>query len=222
MKNVLIIGKTGSGKSTLANVVTGTSKFKEGLYSTSETKETQEEEIEIEGFRYKVIDTIGIGDTELTEEGLFNRLQEIIQKIRQNADQNLLFFLTGNGKFTEEEIKAYSLLEKAGITECTTIVRTHFPRFKNPGKCEEDKKAMIKINREFGKVIEECAGVVFVNNPSLNVDDGIEKLENSRNRSHSRKKLMEHLKTISQNEEKEKKQLSEKKEEFRVGVNPKS
>src|SRR4051794_14079657 len=69
--NILLIGSTGNGKSTLGNVLIGQEGyFKESEFSVSETKDYKIGELEIEleagkKIKYRVIDTIGIGDTTL-------------------------------------------------------------------------------------------------------------------------------------------------------------
>jgi len=64
IRNIILIGRTGQGKSTLANVITGTNQFKESDKGVSETKSAQEEILEDEGVKYRIVDTIGIGDTQ--------------------------------------------------------------------------------------------------------------------------------------------------------------
>ncbi|CAJ0869275.1 11276_t:CDS:2 [Entrophospora sp. SA101] len=81
-RNILLIGRTGSGKSTLANVLVGENKFIESAKSTSVTKQIEEGIIEIdlkedgsEKIKYRVIDTIGLGDTQLTPQGVLSRVK---------------------------------------------------------------------------------------------------------------------------------------------------
>jgi predicted GTPase len=75
VRNILLIGRTGGGKSTLANVLSSTSKFGVSHESVSETKDVQVEKIEIqisetEKVTYRIVDTIGLGDTNLTPQAV--------------------------------------------------------------------------------------------------------------------------------------------------------
>lgn len=83
-RNILLIGRTGSGKSTLANVLMGEGKFIESAKSVSATKYVEEGMFEVdldkegkEKINYRVIDTIGIGDTEMKPQGVLMRLAEM-------------------------------------------------------------------------------------------------------------------------------------------------
>ena len=63
IRNILIVGWTGGGKSTLANVLTSTNEFGESDGSVSITKNFQIKDFKWEETKYRVIDTIGVGDT---------------------------------------------------------------------------------------------------------------------------------------------------------------
>src|ERR1043165_3972236 len=102
-RNIL---RTGSGKSTLANVLSGTDKFKESHSFLSQTKAIQAEEFEYKGYKYRVIDTIGIGDTKLIPQEVLTRVSEACEKVSSGLNQ--ILFVT-RGKFTQEEIEAYNL-----------------------------------------------------------------------------------------------------------------
>ncbi|CAG8690309.1 14263_t:CDS:2, partial [Ambispora leptoticha] len=86
-KTIILIGRTGSGKSTLANVISGTNKFKESGASISETKDIQSEEFEENNIGYRIIDTVGIGDTKLTKEEVLDKIAEAIYLAREGKEK---------------------------------------------------------------------------------------------------------------------------------------
>src|SRR5436190_24098243 len=125
IRTILLLGRTGNGKSTVANVISNTNKFKESELGASETRDIQSESFEIDEVRYNIVDTIGIGDTSLSEKQVLIKLAEATNAIKDGLNQ--ILFVT-SGRFTEEEIKAYTLLRTVFFNEdigkYTTIVRT--------------------------------------------------------------------------------------------------
>ncbi|CAG8449657.1 7717_t:CDS:2 [Cetraspora pellucida] len=196
IKNILIVGRVGSGKSTLANVITGTDKFNESNYGgISETKNIQTEEVEIDGVQYRIIDTIGAGDTRLTKEEVLNKLTEMVNLTKNGLNQVLLVI---SGRFTQEEIEMFKLLKSVifdeDIGKYTTIVRTRFEDFRNLQQCEYDHKFLLNENKEIREMIESCNGVIYVNNPPIYYKYG-EEDSDERDRKDSRQRLLSHLET---------------------------
>jgi GTP1/Obg family GTP-binding protein len=168
-RNILLIGRTGKGKSTLANVLTGNGRFKEGKYGASETRNIKAEVFEHEGVKYRVIDTVGIGDTKLTEKEVLDKLAEAAYAVKDGLHQVLF---VSSGRFDEAEVFTYNLLRKAifdeNITDYTTIVRTSFPDFEDKKECQNDINVMKKENKSLAEVIMSCNEIVHVeNHPKL-------------------------------------------------------
>jgi septin family protein len=81
-RNILLIGRTGGGKSTIANVLLNKNEqfeevFRESSESVSETRDLQIELLEIkldeegkEKVNYRVVDTVGVGDTKIDPQGV--------------------------------------------------------------------------------------------------------------------------------------------------------
>ncbi|CAG8584188.1 14682_t:CDS:1 [Cetraspora pellucida] len=152
-RNVLIIGRTGSGKSTLANVLLNKNEnfeevFKEDERSESVTRHVQVEEIEIKGIKYRIIDTVGIGDTG-TVKGDDAKLEAIktTYAIKDGLSQ-IFFVVAGRDSVDEREPNLYNLLKDnifdENISKHITIVRTKFDYFTNEEKCKSDVEGLKK------------------------------------------------------------------------------
>jgi len=151
-QNILLLGRTGNDKSTLANVLAGTDVFTEGTNTISETKNIKAVNFEInlseeERIRYRVIDTPGAGDTELTTKEILFRLGKIVNFVEKDGINQIFFVM--KDRFTNEEIEAYKLLGSIfdrDVYKYTTIVKTGFPEFRNEKVCEKDREKL--RNRE--------------------------------------------------------------------------
>jgi GTP-binding protein EngB required for normal cell division len=201
VRNILLIGGTNSGKSTLANVLSGTNNFAESNSGNSETKEVKSVEFEIEinnkKIKYKVIDTIGFGDTELKPQEVLERTKAVSREITNGLNQ--IFFIT-RGRFDERELEIFDILKNTIFAEeidsYTTIIRTDFDNFEDEKECAEETEKLKEKNQWFLKMFKSCNGLVYINNPSINITGSrANKLIvfNKETREISRKKLLDHL-----------------------------
>ncbi|CAG8640157.1 9498_t:CDS:2, partial [Ambispora gerdemannii] len=203
VKNILLIGRTGSGKSTLANVLVNKNKefepvFKESARSVSETKNIQTEKFTVDLSRdrtqnisYLVIDTAGFGDTQLDNKEILNLLKGLVPIIKENG-LNQIFFVT-NGRFTQQEVETYKLLESVifdrEAVNYTTIIRTSFDDFEDRKACEDDEQNLREENQEIFKILKSSK-IIYINNPPL---IGRSAVINKEVRKESRKRLLTHL-----------------------------
>ncbi|KLL02085.1 MAG: hypothetical protein MRERC_4c021 [Mycoplasmataceae bacterium RC_NB112A] len=205
VRNILLIGRTGSGKSTLANVLVNKNDkfeeiFKESTRSISETKQIQTEEFSVdiskdgqEKINYRVIDTIGFGDTQLSNKRVLELLQDLVPIIGDDGLNQILFVT--DGRFTEKEIETYKLLESVlfdkNVVKYTTIVRVKFPEFEELNECDEDRKALREENEEMFRILKNSK-IIYADNPPL-VGRSLNK--NKEIREESNKRLLTYLAT---------------------------
>jgi len=205
-KNILLIGRTGGGKSTLANVLTNTNKFGESSSTVSATKEVQIELAEIdiskdgsEKLDYQIIDTIGIGDTEMTPQGVLIKLAEMASLVKKEG-LNQILFVTG-GRFTKEEIETYDLLSSIifdkEVLNYTTVVRTGFPEFEDKEACDDDREKLRKENAEIAHILGSV-NIIYLDNPPLKGKKKVVEI-NKEIREDSRKRLITYLATCQGN-----------------------
>lgn len=185
IRNILLIGRTGSG------ILSGTNDFKESTSSISTTKKIEKAFFEYQGIKYKVIDTVGIGDTGLATQEVLHRIADSYHEVKGGVNQ-ILFVI--KGKITEEELKTYRLLKLVvfdeNISNHTTIVRTDFADFEDNDRCEEDRKKMSEENSQIGELVNLVNGVIHVDNPPLK---GRSATTNKEIREESRKKILNYL-----------------------------
>ncbi|PKY51449.1 hypothetical protein RhiirA4_493895 [Rhizophagus irregularis] len=169
-RKILLIGCTGSGKSTLANVLTSTNKFKESNYSISQTKTIQRCQFVEKEIIYEVIDTIGLNDTKLSREDILYKLAELARELKDGLHQILL---VNNGRFTEEEIQVYKILETVlfdeNVKNYTTIVRTNFEKFENEEECQNNQRLLIEEKSRIMAIIKNCNFFIHLDNPSNDI-----------------------------------------------------
>ncbi|KLL02082.1 MAG: hypothetical protein MRERC_4c013 [Mycoplasmataceae bacterium RC_NB112A] len=202
-RNILLIGRTGSGKSTLANVLMGENKFTESAKGISATKHVEERIFEVdldkegnEKIRYRVIDTIGIGDTKMKPQGVLMRLAEMADWVKQEG-LNQIFFVN-KGRFTKEEIEAYDLLREiifdSDVIKYTTIVRVGFPEFEDQEACDDDRYSLRTENADLAHILvsngKPAVNIIYVDNPPLK---GRSAEINEETREESRKRLLTYL-----------------------------
>eukprot|EP01132_Coremiostelium_polycephalum_P011680 gene11680-14301_t len=195
-RTVLLIGRTGGGKSALANSITKSNEFQESGFVVSQTKLHQVKVIELDGVRLKVVDTIGIGDTELDYKDVLYRIADACHTIKDGLHQ--VFFVTSN-RFTEEEFEAFDLLRSVifnqGICKFITIIRTNTHFFLDPVQCDINDQHF-KNDPKMGPLVNSCNKIIYVNNqPRVSyldneISDGL--------REKSRLRVMLHLRGCDQ------------------------
>jgi len=198
VKTILLIGRTGNGKSTLANVITRTDKFTESGFAVSETKKVADYEFEYEeGMKYRIVDTVGVGDTSMTIDRVLRKLALMGYSVKDGVSR--ILFVT-DGKLAEEAKSTYNFLREVvfndDIAKYTTVVRTRFDNFRKEKECEEDRKRMIENSEGLRKLIGECKNIIYVDNPPVDAGDEEEKISRRKRREDSRKILLEHLKSV--------------------------
>ena len=191
-RTVVFIGRTGAGKSTCANTLVGDFSFQESDESVSETKCVQSCTVTVDWkekqYRLKIVDTIGIGDTDLGHDEVLKRLAQACYECREGI--NAVFFVTG-GRFTVEEADAWDVMWKVlfnpAVIDYVTIVRSKFSHFMNPSAVQTDSEKLKAQKGAARRIMPSVNKIIHVDNPPSNYMGWEE------TRQKSRGVLMEHL-----------------------------
>jgi len=162
------------------------------------TKHVEEEFFEIdldregqEKLKYRVIDTIGIGDTKMNPQGVLIRLAEMADWVKKEGLNQILFVT--KGRFTKEEIETYDLLSSIifdkEVINYTTVVRTGFPEFEDKESCDDDRGSLRTENTNLSHILG-AVDIIYLDNPPLK---GRNAETNKEIREESRKRLLTYL-----------------------------
>ncbi|GBC08549.1 hypothetical protein RclHR1_08200001 [Rhizophagus clarus] len=218
-KNILLVGRTGDGKSAIANVLVdsvdkdGMPYFEESACGVSKTKEPTIVPFEHEGKKYRIIDTIGIGDTNLSFGEVLERIIKAIHSV--NYRLNHIFFVT-RGRMTREEIDTFNLLKSVIFCDkdkdkgqflfekYTTLVRSGFGEFEDLNERQRDTQLMMRESNEINNLITSCKGgfIIYVDNPPVYIELDQELAEaKEKNDDKKVKELEEKLKGLKKEKE---------------------
>ena len=171
-RTVVFIGRTGAGKSACANTLIGklSMSIQESDESVSVTKYvdscTAMVDWKEKQYRLKVVDTIGIGDTDLGHDEVLKRLAQACYECREGI--NAVFFVTG-GRFTVEEADAWDIMWKVlfnpAVIDYVTIVRSKFTQFMNPSAVQTDCAKLKAQKGAAGRIMPNVKKIVHVDNP---------------------------------------------------------
>ncbi|CAG8463723.1 776_t:CDS:2 [Dentiscutata heterogama] len=200
INNLLIVGRTGNGKSTLANVLSNTNRFKESDKSVSVTRYFEDEMFTHNGKLYRVVDTIGVGDTKLPKKQVILRIAEAVFTMKEGINQ--VFFVVGR-RFTKEEIDTFELLKtvifESNIIKHTTIIRTNFTNFRYPDRVKTDRQEIMDENKVLAEIINSCNGIIHIDAPPINIDCELRSRLNKEDRKESRNILLNHIERFNGN-----------------------
>lgn len=186
----------------------GENRFRESSKSISITKNIEEGAFEVEldeegkeKIKYRVIDTIGIGDTKMKPQGVLMRLAEMADRVKREGLNQILFVT--RGRFNKEEIEAYDLLSSIifdkEVINYTTLVRTGFEEFEDREACDDDRGSLRTENAALAHILG-AVDIVYLNNPSIPV---IKESDSERIKEKKKRNKLKKAKKLAKSREKE-------------------
>eukprot|EP00117_Sycon_ciliatum_P008168 scpid69382/ scgid10989/ len=195
-RTIVVMGKTGNGKSAVANVLAGDydgGLFPESSNPASETSGLPTYTVLVsyagKDHAIKIVDTIGYGDTSLSEKDVLNALAKVAQTCTEGINQ--ILFVT-RGRYTQEDKTTMdammNVIFQPDVAKFSTIVRTATPAKELDeavvaAKTAEYRQEMIKLHPNLAQI----GTFLMISNP----DDGDERSMQMRRRS--RKTLLDHV-----------------------------
>jgi hypothetical protein len=164
-KCVVLVGTTGNGKSTTGNTLAGRDCFSASDGFESQTRHCFVEDYEYAGEAWRVVDTIGLSDTEIASEEVLNRFSSFSDQAPDGVDAFL--YVVRLGRFENEHHRAL----QAFVTNCgedvlkrTILVFTHCPYSVGEMQQRLEQQQNHKLQKWF-KRVQTWVGIENHKNP---------------------------------------------------------
>jgi ankyrin repeat protein len=166
---VVLLGRTGQGRSTLGNVLLNlleedNAYFPVGHDVLSCTSDTSQKQVSHGSAVYKVVDTVGFGNTTLSAPDVLFSIAHCLKLARPRVFQ---FLYVCSEKISAEELKAFDALTRILGEEALkwfTVVRCKFRRFQDSDMCARDVAEVSAQSDSCRKFVEGVRAVVHVDN----------------------------------------------------------
>jgi shikimate kinase len=190
----LLVGLTGFGKSTLGNCILNKSgdldKIKNGPFQTSDGASGCTHKFECaENEKIKIIDSIGFGDPEMSENIILDSLKSSLNSVDYKV--NCVLFVAKQKQFTNETVKFFELIqEKVLQNKCEKNSILIVTGGENKGWVEKEKE-----NKTLKKILGNCNNFYFEFSLKFDhyQDDYQDKLKNISKREKSIDELLDFL-----------------------------
>lgn len=186
---VMMFGMTGAGKSALGNMIADETVFQSGDDTASVTNLDSIMKFEAEDRSLVVLDTIGLGDTEIDQEKVVANIRDVALSAPNGVD--CLFYVMRNARITDDAISRLIYVTEYlwgddSLLNLYIVVTCSARYAKNRTEAEEWIKKQVEINWRFkhiyGIVGNSPNRFIFIDNPDP--DSGELLIEERREASH--------------------------------------
>lgn len=186
---VMMFGMTGAGKSALGNMIADETVFQSGDDTASVTNLDSIMKFEAEDRSLVVLDTIGLGDTEIDQEKVVANIRDVALSAPNGVD--CLFYVMRNARITDDAISRLIYVTEYlwgddSLLNLYIVVTCSARYAKNRTEAEEWIKKQVEINWRFkhiyGIVGNNPNRFIFIDNPDP--DSGELLIEERREASH--------------------------------------
>jgi len=162
-QTILFFGKTGSGKSRLINLLLQNTSAPSHRSATSVTRKCAKYKYISEDKlkKYSFIDTMGLADTEETDDAILEKIQDFL-KVKIDDIHWLVITVNGQDRLTNESTEV--LLAILNFMECQKCTKniifcvTHSDGWSK--KTKDDYMASLVAIEEFGKIFPNLANII--------------------------------------------------------------
>jgi len=110
---ICLVGTTGSGKSATANLISRSSGFREGDDPKSVTRISSYQDFNYKDKIWRIIDTPGLQDTELSAKEITRRIKKFANFAPQGVDAFFVVWRASGGRFSDTHQKSIDILKHA-------------------------------------------------------------------------------------------------------------